>query len=266
MPSARVAPDGAGIYYELHGPETAPVVVLNNGILMTTASWPLQVPALAREFRVLLYDCRGQGRSDHPDAPFTMWDHARDLAALLDHLGIREAHVAGISYGGEVAQAFALGFGARARSLFLADTVSEIDPPLRRTIEEWRDVAAIADAARFFDVTVPWNFSPAFIAANEALLADARRRYEALDYPAVVRLCDAFLQSVDFTERLRAVEVPARIVVGSEDRLKGLRYAQILRDALPRAELHVIDGAGHASCWENPGQFNRLLLEFVRQR
>lgn len=264
MPFAQIPPDGLALYYELHGPDAAPVLVLNNGILMSTASWPLQVPALAKEFRVLLYDCRGQGQSDHPDSPFSMETHADDLAALLDRLSIGRAHVAGISYGGEVAQAFAVAYPGRVSSLFLADTVSDIDAPLRDTVEEWRDVAGTADPQRFFDITVPWNFSQAFIDAHPALMADARQRYEALDYPAVVRLCDAFLASVRFTDRLRSVSAPACVVVGSEDRLKGLAYAERIRAALPHAELHVIPRAGHASCWEQPEAFNRLLLEFLR--
>ena len=231
---------------------------------MTTASWPRQVPALSKEFRVLLYDCRGQGRSDHPDAPFTMDTHARDLAALLDRLEIATAHIAGISYGGEVAQAFALVCPGRVRSLVLADTVSEVDSDLRRVVEEWRDVAKIGDAERFFEVTVPWNFSQAFIDANAMLLADARRRYTELDFPAVARLCDAFLSSVRFTGRLHELQIPSCVIVGSEDRLKGPRYAERLRQALPHSELHVIAGAGHASCWERPDEFNRIVLEFLR--
>jgi 3-oxoadipate enol-lactonase len=99
--------------------------------------------------------------------------HADDLASLLSALGYEQAHLAGISYGGEVAQAFALKHPGRTRSLILADTVSEVGPQLRVTVEGWLDAARAKDAGAFFNVTVPWNFSPAFIAANPRLLADA---------------------------------------------------------------------------------------------
>lgn len=252
------------LYYELHGPADAPVIVLNNGILMNAASsWLPQRDVMAVRHRLLLHDFRGQGQSDHPDGPYSMEQHADDLASLLGALGIPAAHIAGISYGGEVAQAFALRHTSTVRSLFLADTVSEIGPELRLIVEGWRAVARLADPDLFFLVTVPWNFSPGFIASHAALLDAARIRYPDLDFPAVVRLCDAFLSSVDFTVRLAHVAVPTRIVVGERDLLKGPAYAQILHRGIPGSDVRVIAEAGHAACWEQPAEFNRLLLEFV---
>ena len=71
---------------------------------------------------------RGQGRSEHPEGPYSMDQHADDLAALLDACGVERAHLVGISYGGEVSQAFVLRHPARVRSLVLTDTVSEVGP------------------------------------------------------------------------------------------------------------------------------------------
>lgn len=262
MPFATV--EGVRLYCELHGPEDAPVVVLNNGILMNAASsWLPQRDPIAARFRVLLYDCRGQGLSDHPPGPYSMDQHADDLAGLLGSLGIRSAHIAGISYGGEVAQAFALRHASAVRSLFLADTVSEIGPELRLVIEGWREVARLGDPDLFFLVTVPWNFSPAFIEANRTVLDAARARYRDLELPAIGRLCDAFLSSVAFTDRLGDIAAPARIVAGERDLLKGPAYAEILHRAIPGSDLHVIPESGHAACWEQPAAFNRLLLEFL---
>lgn len=262
MPFTTV--DDVRLYFELHGPDDAPVVVLNNGILMNaSSSWLPQRDPIAARFRVLLYDCRGQGLSDHPPGPCSMDRHADDLSGLLRALGIPTAHIAGISYGGEVAQAFALRHSGAVRSLFLADTVSEVGPELRLVIEGWREVARLGDPDLFFLVTVPWNFSPAFVAANGASLDAARARYRDLDFPAVVRLCDAFLSSVAFTASLEAIAAPARIVTGERDLLKGPAYAEILHRAIPGSDLHVIPDSGHATCWEQPAEFNRLLLEFL---
>ena len=89
--------NGIGIYYEWHGPESAPVLVLNNGILMNAAtSWMYQTSTLATHYRVLQYDCRGQGQSDHPDGAYSMDQHASDLAELLAALDVDRAHIAGI--------------------------------------------------------------------------------------------------------------------------------------------------------------------------
>jgi 3-oxoadipate enol-lactonase len=258
-----LACNGVCLYYELHGPDDAPVLVLNNGILMNaSASWQAQSEAFARNLRVLQYDCRGQGQSDHPEGPYTMEQHADDLAALLAALAIRRAHVLGISYGGEVAQAFALKYQDRVASLILADTVSEVGAELRLIVEGWKAAALTNNPDLFFLVTVAWNFSPAFIAARSAILQAARARYRELDLAAVARLCDAFL-GVDFTARLPELRVPTCIIVGQQDHLKGTGYAATIHQAIPGSRLLELPGAGHAVCMESPGAFNAAVLEFL---
>ena len=251
--------NGVDLYYEWHGPGRAPVLVLNNGVIMNAASsWAFQTKALSESYRLLQYDCRGQGQSQHPPGPYTMAMHAADLNALLEAEGVEQAHIAGISYGGEVAQAFALAYPDRLLSLILIDTVSEVGPELELTVLSWIDALESGDPLAFFHATVPWNFSPQFIAANRPLLEDAKERYAQLDFPAVQALCECFLQ-VDFTAQLNQIMVPTCIMVGEQDILKGLRYAQILQSAIPHAELHVLVGAGHASCWEAPQAFNQAI-------
>lgn len=262
----KIHANGVELYYELHGPENAPVLVLNNGILMNAAtSWVFQTRALAETYRVLQYDCRGQGQSEHPGSPYTMELHADDLSALLYALEYEKAHIAGISYGGEVAQAFALKYPERTQSLILIDTVSEVGAELHITVESWLAAARACDAGAFFNATVPWNFSATFIADNPRLLADAKMRYAQLDYAAIVRLCECF-RDVNFTARLGEIKCPACIIVGSVDLLKGPAYAAILKNGIPHAELHVLPGAGHASCWERPQEFNTVLLGFLAKQ
>ena len=258
-----IACNGVCLYYELHGPEGAPVLVLNNGILMNaTASWALQLPAFSAEYRVLRYDCRGQGQSDHPVGPYSIALHADDLAALMTALEIERAHILGISYGGEVAQAFALGHPARVESLILADTVSEIGPELRLIVEGWKAAALTNDPDLFFLVTVAWNFSPKFIAARAAILQAARARYRDLDLSSVARLCDSFLE-VNFTTRLCDISAPTCVIVGQQDQLKGTRYAETIHRAIRGSELRVLPGAGHAVCMESPAAFNSAVLGFL---
>lgn len=255
--------NGINLYYELHGPDSEPLLVLNNGILMNAStSWVYQTKPLSRRYHLLQYDCRGQGQSDHPQEPYTMGQHAADLLALLDALGVERAHIAGISYGGEVAQAFVLRYPERVRSLILADTVSEIREDLRIVANSWINALKAEDPAAFFDVTVPWNFSPGFIRANPALLDDARARYAQLDYPALIRLCECFLE-VSFTDHLSEITAPTCIIIGEKDLLKGLEYARILYDAIQDAELHILHGAGHATCWERAPEFNTIILGFL---
>ncbi|OGO74994.1 MAG: hypothetical protein A3K41_04065 [Chloroflexi bacterium RIFOXYD12_FULL_57_15] len=149
--------------------------------------------------------------------------------------------------------------------MILADTVSEVGAELRITVESWLDAARACNAEAFFNATVPWNFSPTFVANNPRLLADAKTRYTQLDYAAIVRLCECFL-GVNFTARLGEIKCPTCIVAGSVDLLKGPAYAAVLKNGIPQAELHILHGAGHASCWEKPQEFNTVVLGFLAKQ
>ncbi len=259
----KIQANGIELYYEQHGwDKDADVLVLSNGILMSTASWVYQTALFAKQYRVLLYDCRGQWQSEHPRAPYSMTQHADDLAALLDALNVERAHIAGISYGAEVSMAFALKYPARAQTLVVASAVSQIDPHLRGIAEMWIGAAQRRDSELFFQVTYPFNFSERWIAANAPLLAQARARYTTLDFDAVVNLCQAFL-NLNLTAELHRIATPTLLLVGEEDTLKPRRYADLIAREIPHAEYALLPHAGHALCWEQPGLFNSLLVGFL---
>jgi pimeloyl-ACP methyl ester carboxylesterase len=259
MPKAVV--NGIELYYELHGPEDAEVVVLSNGVLMSTASWAFQTAALAKKFRVLLYDCRGMWKSDHPDELYSMEIHADDLCGLMDVLSIKQAHIAGISYGSEVSMVFAIKYPQRVISLVLADGVSQIDALLEGQCESWVTAAKAKDADLLFEVTYPMNFSDAWIAAHRPALAAARERYHDLDFDAFLRLMDSFL-ALNITDDLHKISAPTLVIVAENDILKSRKYSEILVREIPGAEFAIIPFGGHAVCLEQPGVFNTLLIGF----
>ncbi len=260
MPTIQV--NGTEIYYELHGPEGADVVVLSNGVLMSTASWGLQTSVLAKLYRVLLYDCRCMWKSAHPKGPYTMELHADDLAALLDALNIPTAHIAGISYGAEVSMAFALKYPQRVRSLFLSSAVSESDPVLRGFVGSWASAARARDPQRLFEVSYMLNFSDGYIAANRPAIEAAAARYAQLDMDAVLELLDCF-DRLDLTGELHGIKASTLVLVGENDNLKPRKYSERIVREIPGADLVVVPGAGHAVCMEKPALFNALLLGFL---
>jgi 3-oxoadipate enol-lactonase len=261
MPRAEV--NGVALYYEQHGWQNeADVVVLNNGVLMSTASWAYQIAPLSARHRLLLYDCRGMGRSDHPRGPYSMEGHADDLAGLLDGLGIEAAHIGGISYGGEVSMAFAIRHPERTKSLILSSTVSEIDALLRASIEAWIAAAQAKDPDLLYRVVYPVSFSERWMREHAAEAEQARARYRALDFSALLELLDAFLR-VNLTPGLKTIGVPTIVMVGEEDLIKPRKYSSIITREIRGAELVVVPGAGHALCWEAPETFNTVALGFL---
>jgi len=260
MPLQKV--NGINLYYELHGPEQADVIVLSNGIFMSAGSWGYQVAEFKKHFRVLVYDCRGMWQSDHPEDPYSMDMHVEDLAGLLDALGIEKAHIGGISYGGEISLLFALKYPQRTRSLIVSSSVSQIDTMLAKMGTLWSSALRDRDADALFEASLPLNFSEGWLKANAGILEATRKLYHKMDLPAAERLMNAFSE-INFTERLKEISVPALVVVGELDILKPRKYAEIIAAEIPGAELVIIPYAGHAVSMEQPAAFNSAVLGFV---
>ncbi|MGD8623949.1 MAG: alpha/beta fold hydrolase [Anaerolineae bacterium] len=258
----KVMANGIRLYYELHGPEDGEVLVLSNGVLMSTASWAYQTPVLSQHYRLLLYDCRGMWQSDHPPGPYSMALHADDLAGLLDALGIEAAHIGGTSYGAEVSMVFALNHPERTRSLIVTAAVSHLDPLLKGLADIWIEAARARDPELLFKVVYPLTFSEAWIAANRAALELARERYEALDFDALLELFLCFSR-LDITADLPRITAPTLVVAGELDALKSRKYSDILAREIPNTEYGLIPQAGHAAMWERAGVFNSLILGFL---
>jgi 3-oxoadipate enol-lactonase len=254
--------NGIQIYYELTGPKEGPILVLSNGIMMSTASWALQKNALEKHFRVLLYDCRGMWKSDHPEGPYSMELHAQDLAGLIDALGIKKAHIAGISYGAEISMVFAWIFPDITQSLIVIDGVSEIHPLLKAQTMPWLMAAEKNDPELLLKTSYHMNFAEEWIIKNQAFIDTSVERYAEIDMNAFVELMKSFYQ-LNITNKLSEIKAPTLVIAGEEDLIKGRAYAQIIADYIPDSELVMVPGAGHALCLEKPSELNTLLLGFV---
>jgi len=260
MPHIKV--NDIKIYYELSGPEDAPVLVLSNGIMMSTASWAYQKAVLNQHLRVLLYDCRGMWQSENPDCPYSMDLHAEDLAALLKALGISAAHIAGISYGAEISMVFAFKFPDKTKSLVVIDGVSEIHPLLRAQTFPWLLAARRGDPELLLRTSYHMNFGEDWIKANQAFIEASVERYAQIDMKAFAQLMNSFYQ-LDITDQLQNINVPTLVIAGEEDLLKGREYAKIIAKNIPNSEYVLVPGSGHALCIEKPAVLNTLLLGFV---
>lgn len=124
--------------YELTGPQDAPVVVLSNSLGTDLSLWDEQVPVLQRHFRVLRYDQRGHGASPSVPGPFSLEQLGGDVLALLDRLGIDQAHFAGVSLGGMTGMWLAQHAPDRIDRLALLCTSAELGPP-----SMWTERAAV---------------------------------------------------------------------------------------------------------------------------
>ena len=250
------------LYYELTGNGSETVVLLN-GISMSTAAWALQEPELAARYRVLRYDLRGQLQSGKPEAPsYPMPQHAADLAALLDRLGIARAHLVGLSYGGAVAQHFALDYPQRLDKLVLAATLAWSDPVNDAIADSWEAAAHSADPALRFDIGLPLTFGANYLQQQADRISLLREFACRQPWQPLARLVSG-MRAHDVRARLATVRAPTLVLVGEDDRFTPLYHARRLASLIPAARLTVVPGSGHALPLELPQQFNQLLLDFL---
>lgn len=209
---------------------------------------------------------RGQGQSEKPEEPYSFEIHAEDQKALLDGLGVSKVHHVGISYGAELGLVFALKYPEMLKSLVVCSAVSFVGPLLREMALLWKLVCELENPDLFYHATVPLNFAETFIQKNTAILEQAKIRYTQLDYPALVRLMDAFLQ-LDVTDQLKNIKTPTCVIVGEKDILKpAYPYSSLIHASIPNSEMTIVRDSGHAVTFERPKEFNSIVLGFLEKQ
>ena len=291
MPYARMT-DGARLYYEEHGPAApadsaegrrfgrspggrlragAAPLVLAYGIGGNTDMWAPNTPALAAGRRVILWEPRGHARSDSPADParysFRRW--ALDLRDVLDHLGIRRAHVGGLSLGAGIATRFALLYPRRVRSLVVTNSSSASGLPL--------SVDNIVMRARSIEITLTQGMDAMAeyamatnpnVAGRVALDPGARaefyeeyRRLTPIGYANSLRTLLAMDHITDELPRLSTHGIPVLLVGGDRD--PSLQPMRVMHRKIRGSRLVVLSPASHFANRDQPAAWNRTVLAFL---
>src|SRR4051812_37369265 len=253
-----ITANGVELFYELSGPEGAPVVVFSNSLGTTLAMWEAQAAALSSSFRCLRYDTRGHGRSNVVDAPFAVDDLAADLAGLLDALGIAKAHVVGLSLGGMTGQILAAKRPDKVERLVLCATSAYMPP--RNLWQERADVVRLKGMDAVADsVIARW-----FTSANQASpgAQATRRDLLRIDPVGYARCCEA-IGAMDLRGRIGAIRAPTLVVAGAEDPATPVAMAEEICNLIPGAQLAVVPNAAHLIAVEQPDALTRLIADFL---
>jgi 3-oxoadipate enol-lactonase len=200
---------------------------------------------------VLVFDCRGHGRSGKPAGPYSVALFADDLADLLDAVGWRSAIVAGASMGGCVSLAFAAGYGDRVDGLGLFDTTAWYGENAPKAWEERAERALNNGMASLVDFQTTRWFGEAFRKAHARTVEKAVDVFVANDVAAYAEAC-RMLGAADIRAALGRFDFPCRVLVGSEDYATPEAMARFLADGIPGARLTVLEGARHCTPLERP--------------
>ena len=252
---------GLDIAYERVG--EGPPLVFVHGAASDSRLWQPQLADLADEFTVVAWDEPGAGQSSDVPADFTLADYADCLAALIDHLALGPAHVAGLSWGGTVALELYRRSPELVARLILADTYAGWKGSLPEEEVSARVAGVremIAKGREEFDPTLPGLFAgdpPAgFVPLLEEVAAGVR--------PASMGTALFVMAETDLRDVLPDIAVPTLLIWGEVDGRSPLRVAHEFEREIAGAELVVIAGCGHVSNLEQPEQFNRAVRGFCR--
>jgi pimeloyl-ACP methyl ester carboxylesterase len=219
------------MYYELHGDGEPLVLVV--GLGTDISEWGGIVGWFAKKYKVLAFDNRGAGRTDKPDAPYSIEMMAEDTARLMQTLGIEQAHVLGISMGGRIALALSLRDPERNRKLILVSTSA-------RSIKNWR--------RSFY-----WMLSSAPIFRSE---------YPQPHY-AFTRQQQASV-AYNCTDKLRELHIPTLIVHGKKDKTVPYRLAEEMHKGIEGSKLLAFTGGHLFFLMKERQQFFDTVAEFVK--
>jgi 3-oxoadipate enol-lactonase len=252
--------DDLTMYLRTDGPQDAPVLLMLHSLGTDHGVWDPQAAVLSRDFRVIRPDLRGHGLTAVTRGPYSIEGLAADVLCAMKRLGITQAHVAGLSIGGMVAQALAATAPGFVSSLVLCDTAMAIPPP-----DLWRGragtvrtsgMAAIVDA-----VLARW------VTPAAADVPETRRLRTMLmnTVPEGYAAAAEAIAAADLSPTIRSLRVPALIVVGDQDAATPISAAKRLADAIAGSEFCMIKGASHIPTFERSIEVTGVIETFLHQ-
>ena len=257
---AKIA--GAELSYEVEG--KGPAVLFLHAFPLGLFMWNRQAEALKKTHTVVRFDDRGFGDSPPGDALLTMERIADDAAALLDHLGLSQAIVAGCSMGGYAAFAFARRHASRLLGLVLQDTRAAADTPEgRKGRGELADKVLKQGAAAAADAFLPKLVGETTKQENPELVEKLRSVILGTSPRGIADALAGLAARADSTPFLREIRVPTLVVCGEQDVITPVADSEAMQKAIAGATLKVIPKAGHLSNMENSTAYNEALLGFL---
>ncbi len=254
------------LYFIDSGNPSQKAIVFIHGFPFSHEMWNQQIDLLKKNYRVIAYDLRGHGSSGIGDGQYAFELFVDDLIGLLDHLKIGRAVLCGLSIGGYIVLRAVERSPERVEGLILCDTQSEADSDEAKIKRAASIKAVKTDGVNAYaEGFVKAVFAPQSITAKTEVV---KRIKEIIQSNSSLGICGTLLAlagRTDTTASLPSVKVPTLILVGEHDTITPPRASQEMHDKIPNSEFHVISNAAHMSNLENPDEFDKYVLDFLKK-
>ena len=251
-----------GTYCEIKG--EGPPLILLHGVGLNRTTWRQQALVLSRRFTVVTYDHLGHGRSRPIQSDTVLDDFVEQLAGVMDQLQMSKAHLVGFSFGGLVAQRFALKYPERLNKLVLMSTV------YNRSTEELAGVSGRLAKAQeegpssIIQAAIDRWFSPPFIAGQPEVIGEIERGLKANDPTSFLTAYAIFCNAErELTGKLKNVASPTLAITGELDTGSTPAMVERMVADIPDAQAEIIEGGRHMMPMEMADEVNAALLAFL---
>ena len=255
----------ATIYYELHG--SGPILFMVAGMSSDSKSWQFIMDRMVKDYRLVVFDNRGCGRTVTDGSSFDLKDLAEDAFGLMDYLDYKQVHLIGHSMGGMIAQEMALMQPGRIDKLVLASSSPKLSKKAKDILDDlYRKWLSGYDMADWYAIMFKGLFTEK--AFSNKKLMDAAIIY-ALTYPYAQTLggfksqVDA-ISTFDAVERIANITHNTLIMSGKQDKLITPGESRALLNISGPAEFKIIEDAAHSIHAEHPGVFVEELVRFIK--
>lgn len=260
MPAINI--NGAEIYYEIHGmgPET---ILFSHGLLMSGKMFKAQVDYFKARYRCVIYDHRGQGRSEVTEFGYDMDMLTEDAKGLIKELNLGPCHMVGLSMGGFVAMRLAARHREFLKSLILIETSAELEPnKLKYNI--LKAIVSLFGVKAVVNRVMPIMFGQTFLNdPNRQDEVDTWRGEILKNDKTITKAVSGVINRNAVSKELDNITVPTLVIAGEEDVATTLEKAKNIKLKIPQAHLAVIKRAGHSSTIEEPRQVIEAIEVFL---
>ena len=247
------------LYYEEEGAGEA--LLLLHGLGSDGRSWEYQIGPFAEQFRVIVVDVRGHGRSAKPSGPYSVSQFTSDIFALLNHLQVDQCHLVGLSMGGMIGFQMAVDQPQRLKSLTIVNSGPELVP--RGLKEKWqilqrRLILNLLSMEKIGEFIGGRLFPEPHQAEYKKKFVQQMGENDPKAYKAATNALIGWSVSTE----LDRIQCPVFIISGDMDYTPVAIKEAYMRQ-LPTSQLHVIENSRHATPVDQPEAFNTAVLHFL---
>jgi 3-oxoadipate enol-lactonase len=255
VPKADV--NGIRLNYKVQG--SGEPLLLIGGFNSEMITWFFQTGVFSKYFRIISFENRGSGKSSKPAGPYSVPTMVADTLGLLDYLKIKQAHILGVSMGGLIAQEFAINYPERVGKLILGTSYSCISDSSGPTQEMFQYTSLPVRKMLNPMADLMLNTRP-----YRMLLLPLARIKTALAHENSISGKLKAAYDHDTEERLKLIKARTLVITGENDRVIKPASSEIIAKLIPEARFCKVPNGSHMLFIEQRHEFNRAVLDFLR--